>query len=400
MKRLITLMVSLLALMAVAEGKTTQQCSLAEINAGWMNKTIKVKNGKDTPDVMQLLRAFHAAWPTKAAESLIAEAGNKRYVSNDVTECDDCTGHTFVDCEDLHIAQYDNSPSDSQRLDARAFERDEGHILFAICLYEGYTTQMPVCCYYDYDPATRTMTPEQVPYGTIHRHSPDSQIYCHLGYGYDQTVIVQESLPEGGDWYHHYVYDGNTHIYHHSGEDSFDDEEEENMLEIPDGSVMKDETDEMELYLHAASVETTEISMWVVDKKSGDITHVLNTNDEVEPRWEQMSGGRGVNVPIDEIAIGDCYNCFFIPWDHNYVFIEGCPDGRNVWSYVIDFKDEVAFQFPSNSGIYKIDPDNRVLHMSSYEYYPEGGRYTLVRTYTIDDYPSYIGKDYIIVEEQ
>lgn len=398
MKRTIAILACLMALTAIAEGKTSQKRSLAEINAGWMNKTITVRNVKGTPNVMDLLKAFHAVWPTQAGESLIAEVGDRLYVPNDVTECDDCTGHTFVDCEDLHIAQYDNSPYDSQRLEARAFQRDGGHILFAICLYEGYTTQMPVCCYYDYNPSTRTMTPEQVPYSTIHRKSPDSQIHCHLGWGYDQTVIVQESLPEGGDWYHHYVYDGNTHIYNHSGEDSFDDEEEEMMLELPNESVKKDETDEMELYLSQAYEGSDEISMWLVDKRTGDITHVMRTNNDVEPRWEQMSKGRGVNVPIDEIAIGDCYNCFFIPWNHNYIYIEGCPDGRNIWSYVIDFKDEVCFQFPSNSGLYKIDPENKVLHMSSYEYYPEGGRYTIVRTYTIDEYPSYIGDDYIVEE--
>ena len=115
-------------------------------------------------------------------------------------------------------------------MEARSFLRDEGHLLFAVCLSEGYNTQMPVCCYYDYDPSTRTMTPEQPPYGTIHRKWPDSVIYCHLGMAYDQTVIVQESSPEGEYWYHHYVYDGQTHIYNHSGEDfydiEFEDEEE------------------------------------------------------------------------------------------------------------------------------------------------------------------------------
>ena len=100
-------------------------------------------------------------------------------------------------------------------------------MLFAVCLSEGNNTQMPVCCYYDYDPSTRTMTPEQPPYGTIHRKWPDSVIYCHLGMAYDQTVIVEESTPEGEYWYHHYVYDGQTHIYNHSGEDFYDIEFED-----------------------------------------------------------------------------------------------------------------------------------------------------------------------------
>ena len=230
MKRVITMMACALALTAVASGKTPHECTLAEINSKWMDKTITVKNVKDAPTVMQLLRAFHAVWPTQSGEALIAEAGDRLFVTNDVTECDDCSGNVFVDCEDFCFAQYHDGESDSQHLEARSFLRDEGHLLFAVCLSEGNNTQMPVCCYYDYDPSTRTMTPEQPPYGTIHRKWPDSVIYCHLGMAYDQTVIVEESTPEGEYWYHHYVYDGQTHIYNHSGEDfydiEFEDEEE------------------------------------------------------------------------------------------------------------------------------------------------------------------------------
>ena len=388
MKRTIAIMTCLLALALVAESKSTKQ-SLANIQNGWMNKSITVRNGVDLPNVMQLLKAFHAEWPTSSVEALIAEAGDRRFVTNDVTECDDCSGHVFVDCDDFHCASYDDGEIVSQRMEARAFYCENGHTIFAVCFEEGSTTQMPVCCYYDYDPATKTMTPVQPPYSSIHRKWPDSHIHCFMGFGYDQTIIVQECIPEDEYWNHLYVFDGMNHIYNHSGYDFYDNEcykdEEDEYIELPEEAVMKDETDEMELYLGPAndSVESNEISMWLVDKNTGYITRVMTSNNNVAPRWEQLSKERGILVPIDEIAIGDCYNCFFIPWNHNYIFIEGCPDGRNIWSYVIDLENQVGIQFPSNSGIYKIEPESGLLYMSSYGYYPEGGRYTIVRTYVM-----------------
>ena len=84
MKRVITMMACALALTAVASGKTPHECTLAEINSKWMDKTITLKNVKDAPTVMQLLRAFHAVWPTQAGEALIAEAGDRLFVTNDV----------------------------------------------------------------------------------------------------------------------------------------------------------------------------------------------------------------------------------------------------------------------------------------------------------------------------
>ena len=55
-------MACVLALIAVAEGKSPTKCPLAEINSKWMDKTITVKNAGDAPNVMQLLKAFHAVW--------------------------------------------------------------------------------------------------------------------------------------------------------------------------------------------------------------------------------------------------------------------------------------------------------------------------------------------------
>ena len=84
----------------------------------------------------------------------------------------------------------------------------------------------------------------------------------------------------------------------------------------------------------------------------------------------------------------------FIPWDSDKIFVEGCPDDRNVWSYIIDINTKEAIQLPTNEGLIAIDPGKREIHMSHYLYHPEGGRYSVERVYTLDG--KFTGKEYRI----
>ena len=78
------------------------------IHTGWRQKTIAVENGGEKPTVIQLLRAFNKVWHYKATDALLAEAGDKLYVSNDVTEGN--SGRAFVDCEDFSAASTTITP--------------------------------------------------------------------------------------------------------------------------------------------------------------------------------------------------------------------------------------------------------------------------------------------------
>ena len=202
---------------------------LAAIDGGWKSERIQVDDNNEPANLMTLLKAFHTAWPTEAVQSLIDEAGDRLFVSNDVTDCDDCSGHTYLDLEDFNCASYDDGMVGTQRIEARTYERENGHTLFAICLEESGVGQMPFCCFYDYDTATRTMTPEEVPYVGLKRKWSDSRINYYLGFEYDLTLIVHETSPNGEDWFHHYYYNGMRHVYHHSGENSYtlDNDEDE-----------------------------------------------------------------------------------------------------------------------------------------------------------------------------
>ena len=370
---------------------------LSAIDGSWNDIAIKVPAGGQNPDVMQLLKAFHAEWPTEAVQALIAEAGDKRYVPNDVTDCDDCTGHVFLDCDDFNCASFDNGEIGSQRIEARTYQRENCHTLFGICLQEIGAGQEPLCCFYDYNPTTHVMTPEDPPFVALKRKWNDSRLDYHLGMEYDQTFIVQETSPMGEERYHHYVFNGMKHIYHHSEENSYLlDDEEYDEVRLPQEAELKDENDIMELYVNVDGVgsENGQWSVWLRKKHNRTVQYLFATNNSAEPRWEKMQDGNGIEVSIDEIAAGDCSNSHLIPWDPDKIFIEGCPDGRNVWSYIIDIKTKEAIQLPTNEGLIAIVPEEQTFHMSNYSYNPEGGRFSVERVYTIDG--KYTGKEYRI----
>jgi hypothetical protein len=136
--------------------------------------------------------------------------------------------------------------------------------------------------------------------------------------------------------------------------------------------------------------------MWLRDKNTGIVTYLFSTENTAEPRWSKMADGNGIAVPINEIAAGDCHNTLFIPWDASKIFVEGCPDERNVWSYIIDIITKDVIQLPTNEGLIAIDPGKREIHMSNYLYHPEGGRYSVERVYTIDG--KFTGKEYRIAD--
>lgn len=396
MKKSAALFICLFALSFRLFGGDMDVLPLSAFDGSWNDIAIKVPAGGQNPDVMQLLKAFHAEWPTKAVQTLIAEAGDRRYVPNDVTECEDCTGHVFVDCEDFNCASFDNGMTDSQRMDARSYQRENGHTLFGICLEETGNAGKSLCCFYDYNPATRVMTPEDAPFVALKRKWADSRITYHLGMGYDQTIIVQETSPTGVEWYHHYVFNGMKHIYHHSGEESYLIDEEYDEVYLPEDAELKDENDLMEIYVHIDGVgsENGQWSVWLRNKHENAVQYLFATDNTAEPRWSKMQDGNGIRVSIDEIAAGDCYNSRLIPWNPDKIFIEGCPDGHNVWSYIIDIKTKEAIQLPTNEGLIAIVPEEQTFHMSNYGYYPEGGRYSVVRVYSIDG--KFTGKEYRI----
>ena len=400
MRKSITLLFCCWALAFGASARETGMMPLTAIDGNWMNKSIPVKTTATEPDVMTLLRAFHAVWPTTSVQSIIDVAGDNTYYQHDEsTMPPGCHGIVFVDCEDFGWAYFHHMDGATQDVEARSYLCDNGNLWFVISFAEADSKVQPFCCFYYYDHAKRTMTPEATPFHNLPRKWENSTLHYYLGFEYDQTIIVEETSPAGENWYHKYVFTGMAHAYDHSSANAYEDMDEMDIeMRLPDDAELKDEDGDRELYVNVDGVgsENGQWSVWLRDKNTGLVTYLFATNNTAEPRWDQMQDGNGIAVPMDEIAAGNCYNTLFIPWDADKIFVEGCPDERNVWSYIIDMNTKEAIQLPTNEGLIAIDPGKREIHMSHYLYHPEGGRYSVERIYTIDG--KFTGKEYRIAD--
>ena len=83
MRKAITLFIFCCALTFGASGRGTDILPLTAIDGNWMSKPIPVNSIGENVNVMVLLRAFHATWPTQSVQSIIDTAGENSYYQHD-----------------------------------------------------------------------------------------------------------------------------------------------------------------------------------------------------------------------------------------------------------------------------------------------------------------------------
>ena len=199
-----------------------------KIHTQWRQKAIAVENGGEKPIVIQLLRAFNKVWHYKSTDALLEEAGDKLYVSNDATEGG--SGRAFVDCEDFCHCWYDFEDSDDHMVEARTYQCDNGHLLFAVILAEAGPKGKYFCCFYDYNPKTSKLMPKDEPFIDFRPFWPGSHITYALGEGNLQVILVIESAPGIATQYTHYIFNGKRFAYDHLdalGYAAYDESDEE-----------------------------------------------------------------------------------------------------------------------------------------------------------------------------
>ena len=163
MKRILVCIVGILTL--VCSTSAQDYLSNSEINSQWRQKTITIKNGGQTPDVVTLLRAFHQALPSWVVSQVLKQADHPAQSTRV-----DGTASIF-DAEDDYRILIDRkngyvdmeSETDISQMAACVWRKDNGHRIFAVTLFEQHDPIQNLLCWYDYDPATETMKPERSP---------------------------------------------------------------------------------------------------------------------------------------------------------------------------------------------------------------------------------------------
>jgi hypothetical protein len=124
-------------------------------------------------------------------------------------------------------------------------------------------------------------------------------------------------------------------------------------------------------------------SVWLADERTGTVIKVCVTNPMAEAQWSKMSGkvADGVSVPLTQIAAAD--KAMIVPGDVSKVIVEGCPDGRNIWTYIIDPYQGTAIQLPSTEGVVRLDWEKKEIIAASYGY-DDDGRYSVNKAYSPD----------------
>ncbi len=141
---------SILAICCICSAAVAQEFTdIDQIREGWTKKTITgVKNDK----ILTLVTAFNKVWNTQPATFLL-----KNPVHNE--EGDEY--NTNVDKDNGYVAAYELG-DDGESFSARVWKRTNGHSLFAYMFQRlrGMAVHQ-IILFYDYDPAKKTLTPEQ-----------------------------------------------------------------------------------------------------------------------------------------------------------------------------------------------------------------------------------------------
>ena len=157
---------------------------------------------------------------------------------------------------------------------------------------------------------------------------------------------------------------------------------------IPAKARFADENDYYEVYINEEVpakdwMDVAIVSIWLYNKSTKQSSKLLTSVKPESFGWYQADDTEGYEYPIDSItAIHK-----ITPVDSTTLIVEGCPDLRNFFSYVIDIPERKATYIPCNSGIIGFTAEEGWIIGQSYRYTTDpdiAGRYSYIQIFDWD----------------
>ena len=194
----------------VYEMDTYQDLDMVKVGRGWASRPIKVPNGGKAPNIVTLMKAFNNVWHVYVVEGVLNCAKDPNFTK---AVDEEYNSTTIVDRKNGYMCE-DSGGTDSDYMEACVWRRNNGHRLLAVVLGGTCDPDIQVVCFYDYDPATQTLTPEESPVDTFKGTGSEYVSYTLPHKGKD--FIITEYLVGEGSMKYVYTWDGQKPVFHHS----------------------------------------------------------------------------------------------------------------------------------------------------------------------------------------
>ena len=187
--------------------------SLDKIESDWKTADIPVDNGDIRPTVINLITAFNERFPSFVVDSLLRKVNEPGFEGE--YYADDGTGtiQHFPSKEYILFS----TETDAESLEACVMRRDNGHSLFVIQMSKPTDPSVDFYAFYDYDPQTSTLKPEQEPWKKVTPVIDGNTLIPSFSL-FDMVFAMGEfepndTLMENPIYCHTFEYDGQNIIY-------------------------------------------------------------------------------------------------------------------------------------------------------------------------------------------
>lgn len=182
------------------------KCTPEDIEVDWANKEIVVEKGGQKPDIIKLLQAFNAAWPTEAVCELLDMAKDP----NLTEKGNDETGGLAVVDRNSGYVQLIHGDAPGDNVTAAMWNRKDGDRLFIINIVrpgrEEGTKDVQAICAYDYEPNSQTLRPERNAIIRFRQTADMTTTYQLPREGRDVSIVERDKDFNGT--FHIFAWDG------------------------------------------------------------------------------------------------------------------------------------------------------------------------------------------------